>query len=309
MPNRIEQTAIIIAAVVGLVMAAAGWLGYYVSGAEVLLLDGNFSFIAVLATLIALRISIVKTRVSKTYPFGKFAYEPAYSLFIGLLTAGVILVAAVGNSIKIVDYFQGAEYPVIDTSIILVYAIVMMVLCFGLALLFGLSNRRLKGNSTILGAYTVQATIDGLLSAGAGGALIGFSFIAPDGAFGFLTQIGDAIVVLLLCLLVVYQPVKLMKSSFIELSGGALQDAKANEKIRSCISKYIEDSDIADLFTSKTGSVYLVFALMKASFFDVHDSEAMLRMRKQVTVELKKEFSYVAFEFTLEQEPPSSEGD
>ena len=290
-----------------MIMAAAGWLGYYLSGAEALLLDGNFSFLGVLATLLALRISTIKTRINKTYPFGQFVYEPTYSLFIGLLTAGVILAAAVGNVIKITDYFQGEKFPIIDTSVILVYTIVMVVLCFGLAAFFGHSNRRLNGNSTILGAYKVQSTIDGLLSAGAGGALILFGLASPDGIFGFLTQIGDAIVVLVLCLSVMYQPIKLMRDSFIELSGGALNDPKVTEKIRSVVSRHIEGVEIADLFISKTGSAYLVVAFMKAVFFDAHNSEKLLRIRQEVTDELKNEFGYVAFELTLADEPNLSE--
>lgn len=39
MRDRIERKAIIVGAVVGMIMAASGWLAYYLSGIEVLLLD------------------------------------------------------------------------------------------------------------------------------------------------------------------------------------------------------------------------------------------------------------------------------
>ena len=302
MNNRIEQVAIIIGAVVGMIMAAAGWIAYYLSGAEVLLLDGNFSFIGVLATLLALVISLIKAKATKTYPFGQFVYEPTYSLLIGLLTVGVVIAAVAGNVTKIIDYFQGARFPTIDTSVILVYTIVMVVLCFGLAALFAISNRRLKGRSTILGAYTVQSTIDGLLSAGAGGALIGFGFVPAVGAFGFLTQIGDAIVVVLLCLLVMYQPIKLVKDSFIEVSGGALNDPRVTDKIRSVVSTHIEDTETADLFISKTGSAYLVVAFMSAEFFSASDPLDLVSLKQEVKRELENEFGYVAFELTLAED-------
>lgn len=303
MRNRIEQRAIITGAVVGMIMAAAGWLGYYLSGAEVLLLDGNFSFIGALATLLALRISIIKTRTTSTFPFGQFVYEPTYSLFIGMLTAGVILYAAVGNGIKIIDYLEGQQFPAIDTSVILVYTIAMVVLCFGLAAFFAHSNRRLNGTSTILGAYRVQFTIDGLLTAGGGGALVLLGFAPPGGTFGFLTQIGDAIIVLVLCLSVLYQPVRLIRKSFIELSGGALDDPKVTEKMRSIVSGHVGDREIANLFVSKTGSAYLVVAFMQSGFFDAHDSGALLRMRQEARDELKDEFGHVAFELTLAEAP------
>ena len=299
MNNRTEQVAIIIGAVVGMIMAAAGWIAYYFSGAEALLLDGNFSFIGVLATLLALVISLIKTKTSKTYPFGQFVYEPTYSIFVGLLTVGVIIAALAGNVTKIIDYVQGERFPTIDTSVILVYTIVMVVLCFGLAALFALSNRRLKGGSTILGAYTAQSTIDGILSAGAGGALIGFGFVPAVGTFDFLTQIGDAIIVVLLCLLVLYQPIKLIKDSFIEVSGGALNDPAATDQIRSVVSAHIDESEVADLFVSKTGSAFLVVAFMNAGFFSTKSPQELVRLKQEVEHELEIELGHVAFELTL----------
>lgn len=307
MRNRIERNAIITGAVVGMIMAAAGWLGYYLSGAEVLLLDGNFSFIGALATLLALRISVIKTRTTRTFPFGQFVYEPTYALLIGVLTAGVILSAAVANAIKIIDYLEGREFPAIDTSVILVYTIAMVVLCFGLAAFFAHSNRRLNGTSTILGAYKVQFTIDGVITAGGGGALVLFGFASADGAFGFLTQIGDAIVVLVLCLAVVYQPIRLIRNSFVELAGGALDDPKVAQKMRSIVSRHVEDGAIASLFMSKTGSAYLVVGFMQSAFFDAHDSATLLRMRQQARDELNEEFGHVAFELTLADAPGPSE--
>ena len=302
MNNRTERVALIIGAVVGMIMAAAGWTAYYLSGAEVLLLDGNFSFIGVLATLLAIVISLIKARTSRTYPFGQFVYEPTYSLFIGLLILGVTIAALAGNATKIVDYFQGERFPTLDTSVILVYTVVMAVLCFGLAGLFAFSNRRLKGGSTILGAYTVQSTIDGILSAAGGGALIGFSFVPADGEFGFLTQIGDAIIVVALCVLLLYQPVKLIRNSFVEVSGGVLKDQAVADEIRSVASAHIDDAEVSDLFISKTGSSYLVVAFMRPGFFVARTAQELVSLKREVRRELENRLGYVAFELTLAED-------
>ena len=306
MNNRTEQVALAVGAVVGLVMAVGGWLAYYLSGAEALLLDGNFSFIGVLSTLLAIVISVIKARTSRTYPFGQFVYEPTYSLFIGLLTVGVIVVAVAGNATKIVDYLQGERFPAIDTSVILVYTVVMVVLCFGLAGLFRYSNHRLRGGSTILRAYTVQSTIDGILSAAAGGALIGFGFVPAAGAFAFLTQIGDAIIVVALCVLVLYQPIKLIRDSFIEVSGGALNDRTVTEEIRALVSARIDEAEISDMFITKTGSSYLVVAFMRPGFFVAQDAGELVRLKREVTRELETRLGYVAFELVLAEDadPP-----
>ena len=299
MKEKIERNAIIIGAVVGLIMAIAGWLTYHFSKAEAMLLDGNFSFLGALATLLALKISSIKTKTSRTYPFGQFVYESLYSLFIGLVTIGVILASIAANVLKVVGYFQGERYPAIDTSFILIYTIVMVILCLGLAVFFWISNRRLSGNSPILGTYTMQSTIDGLLSVGAGGALIGFGFVSPSGTFGFFTQIGDAIVVLLLCLFVCFQPIKLIKDSFIEISGGALNDPDVVGKISSIVSTHIQNKEIAELFISKTGSAYLIVAFMKASFFTTYDAQELLRTKQVITQELVKDYGHATFELAL----------
>ena len=303
MKERIERHAIIGGAVIGLIMAVAGWLTYHFSGSEAILLDGNFSLIGVLATLVALKISAIKTRKTRVYPFGQFVYESLYSMFIGLITAGVIVASIAASCEKIVGYLQGETYPAIDTDTIAVYAILMMILCFGLALFFWISNRRLGGNSSILGAYSMQSTIDGLLSAGAGGGLMAFGLVAPDGTFGFLVEIGDAIVVLLLCILVCWQPLKLIRDSFIELSGGALTDSAVTGKISSVVSTYIQDRDIADLFISKTGSAYLVVAFMNAGFFDKLDGRELLSLKQEVTQALVADYDHVAFELCLSGQP------
>lgn len=299
MNDRIERNAIVVAALAGMAMAVAGWFAYHVSGAEVLLLDGNFSFIGVLATLLALWISRVKATVSETYPFGKFVYEPTYALLIALLTLGVIVVALAGNATKIAGYLQGGRYPAVDTSVIVVYTAVMTVLCFGLAAFFRRSNRRLGGGSAILGAYTLQYAIDGVLSAGAGGALMLFGLVSPDGTFGFLAQIGDAVIVVLLCLLVMYQPVRLARNSYTELSGGALDDPVAVDRMRAIVSAGMEPGDIADLFVSKTGSGYLVVAFVRAEFFGTRDPRELRGIGRRATRELEEEFGYVTFALTL----------
>lgn len=299
MQQTIERRAIWIAAILGMVMALSGWAAYYLSGSEALLLDGNFSFIGVVATLVALKISSVKTQTSKTYPFGKFVFEATYSLFIGILTVGVIISAVTENASKIMRYTQGETFPVVDTSIILVYTVAMVVICFGLAAYFRAANRKLNGTSTILGAYTVQSGIDGLMSLGAGVTLVAFSTIDPASDWGFLTQIGDALLVITLCVLVLYQPIGLIRSSFIEMSGGALGDKVAREEIRGKILAHVPEAQIEDMFISKTGSAFLAIAFVQPEFFDNHDAAAQKQMRADVMTALTPTYPHLGFELVM----------
>ena len=122
-----------------------------------------------------------------------------------------------------------------------------------------------------------------------------------------VTQIGDAIIVVLFCLLVMYQPIKLIKDSFIEVSGGALNDAAMTDRIGSIVSAHIDDPDITDLFVSKTGSAYLVIAFMSAGFFGAKKPRELVRLKREVQHELETELGYVAFELTLAEDANPSD--
>ncbi|NOR79333.1 MAG: cation transporter, partial [Methyloprofundus sp.] len=74
-------------------MAFSGWLAYYLSYSQALLLDGNFSFIIFLTTLVAIKISAIKSRRTKLFPFGQFVYEALYSLLKGVMIIGMLLAA------------------------------------------------------------------------------------------------------------------------------------------------------------------------------------------------------------------------
>ena len=299
MQQAMERRAIWVGAAFGMVMALSGWLAFYLSGSEALLLDGNFSFIGVLATLVALKISSVKTQTSQTYPFGKFVFEATYSLLVGFLTVGVIITAITENISKIVRYSQGESFPTIDSSIILVYSFAMIVISFGLALYFRATNRKLNGTSTILSAYTMQSTIDGLMSAGAGVTLVAFSTVDSTGDWRFLTQIGDAILVVTLCMLVLYQPIRMIRNSFIEMSGGALGDKATRNDIRDKILANVSEDQIEDMFISKTGSAFVAIAFMRPEFFDKQDAAAQQKLRADVLTALTPTYPHFTFEFVM----------
>ena len=72
--DRIEKRTLWITVIVNIIMAAAGWITYDLTGSQAMLLDGNFSFVLALATLIAIYISKIKHKKTKTFPFVSYAY-------------------------------------------------------------------------------------------------------------------------------------------------------------------------------------------------------------------------------------------
>lgn len=79
--EKIEGRALVVGIIVNLIMAIAGWTTYYFSKSEAVLLDGNFSVIVSITTLIAMIIAKRKYIKTKNFPFGSYVYESFFVLF------------------------------------------------------------------------------------------------------------------------------------------------------------------------------------------------------------------------------------
>jgi len=55
--DKTENKALKVGIFISFLMAIAGWVTYYFSGSDAMLLDGNFSFISVFAVVIAIMIA------------------------------------------------------------------------------------------------------------------------------------------------------------------------------------------------------------------------------------------------------------
>lgn len=68
--KKIERNSLIVSAIVNFIMAAAGVTVFFVTKLQSLFLDGFFSFIAFLSTIMAIVFSKVSNKKNKTYPTG-----------------------------------------------------------------------------------------------------------------------------------------------------------------------------------------------------------------------------------------------
>lgn len=298
--NTIEQQALKYGAAVNLIMAFAGWLAYYLSRSQALLLDGNFSFLIFISLFVAIRISAIKEKRTELFPYGQFVYEALYSLLKGIMISGVLLVSFIQNTVTIFHFIGGGEAKVLNTGVILVYAIAMVIFCFGSAIYYRLQNKKTAYSSTILRAEYSAAVVDGFMSAGIGAALVGIKFINPEGMFGFLHYIGDSLLVLLLCVLLGKGPLLLIRDSFIEIAGGTLQNKENKLQIEGILKKFLSQVDVQQkYYISKTGSSYLVVAYLDTKAVTAAGPEKIKTFRQQIHAELKKYFPNVLFEIVL----------
>jgi len=257
--DLIETSALKIGVVINVIMAIAGWVAFSVTGSEALLLDGNFSFISAVTTVGAIIIIHKKHKRTAVFPYGRYFYESFFTLSKGILILGVIIAAVFQNAIKILEFIEGKELEKLKTGPILIYMVLMVFLCFGLAFLYQHKNKKIHFQSSILAVETKASKIDGYMTIAVGLALVLTTFVPETSKFSFLLYIGDAIIVILMALLLLNTPFQVIKEGFIELGGGSLQNQESVQQIESIIQNHLPDELAIDrCHISKTGSSHLV---------------------------------------------------
>ena len=116
------------------------------------------------------------------------------------------------------------------------------ILCFVLYFFYKSKNKTIDNKSSILQVETQASLVDGFLSLGIGLVFIIIWRLPANSSFDFLNSIGDAIIVLIMCLIFFTLPLKIIKESFIELGGGMLQDTAKKEMAEKTI---IQSGDIS----------------------------------------------------------------
>ena len=133
------------------------------------------------------------------------------------------------NSLKIIDYFKGKHIEPVVIGPILIYVIVISILCFALYFFYKSKNNSIDNKSSILQVESKSTLLDGFMSLGIGLVFMVIWLLPVQSSFDFLKSIGDAIIVLIMCLVFFTMPLKIIRESFIEIGGGLLQDNATKE--------------------------------------------------------------------------------
>ena len=297
--DKIENKALRIGIFISFLMAIAGWITYYFSGSDAMLLDGNFSFISVFAGIVALIISNRKHRKTKNFPFGSYVYEALFVLIKGILILGVILVSGLQNTLKIIAYLKGKRFETVMIEPILIYVIIISILCFVLYFFYKSKNKTIDNKSSILQVETQASLVDGFLSLGIGLVFMIIWLLPANSSFDFLKSIGDAIIVLIMCLIFFTLPLKIIKESFIELGGGMLQDTAKKEIAEKTIIESLPSNLIKQsIYISKLGSSYFILIYV-SSDTNIIDLSIIETLRKKIQQSLIHIFTNVKFEIIV----------
>lgn len=297
--NKIEQKALWIGIFANLMMGFAGYYFYYLTSSEALLLDGNYSMIAALATGVAIFISKIKHNRSETFPFGLYLYEALFVFFKGLLLLGVILMAVFQNAFKVIHFLSGQDVGQVTYGQIMYYSLAMVVICFGMAIFFRNRYISTSKESAMLLIESKSLFIDGVISATVGVSFLLISWIPEHGSLAFLPSIGDALLVIIMSIVFLKTPLVILKNAFIEIGGGALQNQKEKKQIVTIIKENIgKEFTYQNSYINKAGSSYLAVIYLN-SLAHTLKIRAMRKTRANIEAKLKSAYPFTDVEIIV----------
>ena len=222
-----------------LCLAALGFAVYALTRVSATQFDGIISLINAGAAFIASRLAVTSSRPADAdNPYGRLALENLYALFRSLMILGVVVVGVVTNVVKVIDYLitrQGSE-P--EFGVAAVYTAVVAMICLGITWNHRRNNRSVGNASALLRVEANAAKMGALISMGICASLL-LVVVIPEGtpltsATFNIKDIADSIIVLILCALLVGEPVREIRLEFGRLSGRRA-DPDLDDAVRSTI--------------------------------------------------------------------------
>lgn len=294
--KKIELQSLIVSSVVNGIMAIAGIVVFCLTNLQALFLDGVFSLIAFISTLMAIVFSRTSKKKNNSYPTGMFFLEPLYGIIKSILMFALLAISLFESGSTAFAYFNTGVGSTIYFDPILPYTIIMVIMCFGLSYFNKKQNDRINKASIMLTAESKSNMVDGIISGGVGLLILLLSFINIDGKLGFLHYTGDFFITLILVAVSIKEPIKLFGSSLREISGATVKDKEIKSIVRKIVAKEIREEDLDNKFeVYKIGMHIKVVILLN----DNIEKTTLQRLKSDTIKEIKESFDSVSVEFVL----------
>jgi cation diffusion facilitator family transporter len=208
--SQTESRALKISIFSALFFAVVGIIIAVIVRSNALLLDGGYSLISAIMAFVGLKIArLIQIRWSKQFHFGYYAFEPFFVALKGML---IFITAVLAFASSIESFAHGGQD--VETSIILWFLTFSIATCSLLALY--LKHQAKKCSSSLLRAESSSWVLDTALSAGA---LLAFSLSIPlrHSHYNQLVPYIDPIITITIVLLILIEPLKLIRSGVLDL--------------------------------------------------------------------------------------------
>lgn len=294
--KAIEKRSLIVSAVVNFIMAAAGITVFAITKMQAMFLDGFFSLIAAVSTIMAIVFSKISKKRNAAYPTGMYFLEPFYGVIKALLMFVLLISSTMESSLSAYNYFTTGVGDTINFIIILPYSLVMVALSLGLHFFNKQQNKKINNTSIMLTAESKSNLIDAIISIGVCTLIFILFFIDIDGKLGFFHYTGDFFITILLVIVSIKEPVVLFAMSTRELSGATVKDKTIKKMVRKIISEHLKVEDLDNKFeVYKVGMHIRIVILLQDDF----DAEVLSRLKTDALKEVKENFESVTIEYVI----------
>lgn len=203
-----------------LFMGVAGVVAGVLANSTAVLLDGLFSVLGFLSALIGRWVSRrIGNPPDRLRPMGYAAEEALFTTLRSLAILVLIPFFAGSAALRIFAYVRHGEATVLNFGPAIVYFAVIGLTCFALCV----THRRnwiLTGRRSDILRVEARATLfDGLLTSAIAAGILAV-YLLQDGILSPIAPIGDALIVVILCVAVAGKFWKDFMAGLVELAGG-----------------------------------------------------------------------------------------
>jgi cation diffusion facilitator family transporter len=230
--QQAESRALRTSAWAYLFMALLGGGYFYLAKSEAILLDGVYSFISLLMTFVAQRVTqLVQTPYTERFHFGFAHFEPMLNVVRILL---ILAIAAFAAASAIAALLKGGRPLNADSAVI--YGLIAASGCLAMAWRQGRAARR--ASSPILAVDARNWLVDGVLSSGVAVTFV-IAFLLRDTAYADWLPLIDPLLVVTMVTLMVPVPLKTLGENLRQVLMQA-PDEPTQEKIRSQVEQAVQ---------------------------------------------------------------------
>ncbi|MGI9371082.1 MAG: cation transporter [Hyphomicrobiales bacterium] len=258
---KIERRSLNLSMWLNAVMGISGIVAATASRSDALLVDGLYSAVNFGAAIVAIFVGRSIARApDRSRPFGYDADEAIYVVFRSLTLLGIISFAALSALVKIITYAQGGDVPELVFGPIVIYMVSMVIICGFLTFWHRYNWKKAGKQSDILVTESRAALVDGVISAGAGGALVSVPLLSGTALEG-LIPIADAIVVLTMVIVIFYQPTSTFLAGLSEIAGHSMS-APLYKSAYAIVKKIADENklELIDIAATKLGRGHMIVA-------------------------------------------------
>lgn len=232
-------------------LAVLGFAIYAITRVSATQLDGVISLINAAAAFIAARLAVTASQpADEDNPYGRLALENLYALFRSLMILGVVIVGLVINIVKVAEYLITGEGSEPEFGVAAVYTAVCVLVCLALKRNHERNNRSVGGASALLRVEATAAKMEAIISGGICASLVLVTVI-PEGTVitspDFdIKDIADSLIVIVLCVLLVGEPIRQIRLEFGRLSGRRADpalDAAVRDAIAAVNAEHADELD------------------------------------------------------------------